>query len=448
MSTVEAGQHATQVKTRSPSRLVLVLVGVGGLAWAGWAWRADQNYRGAIMAIELEMANGRFGIAARELNRLLERVPGDGQAAILLGRCEQERGRFKAAANALAQVAPGSELSHPAILARMRLEHDQGHFAAAEQLITDAAALAGDDAPHTRVLLVPIYSQLGRLDEAQRLLEAWWDRLNEWGEGASERAIDQVRMHIELAFKPNPVSAVRAYLDEAHHRDSNDDRVWLGQAHLAIRTRDFDQALSWLDRCLERRPRDVSVWFAFLSLGVASNRADLVERALPNLPAETLTPAQRHRLAAWLCVRNNDQVAERRQLQRLVALDPADGPALDRLAQLAMTASRTDQAVDLRARKVEIDRLRTRYEKLFDRNQPIRDAEEMAAIAERLGRVFEARGFLTVELAQGPDRADLRQQLARLNAIRGTRPDMATTLAEWLARELSDSRTIDGPPAP
>ncbi len=52
--------------------------------------------------------------------------------------------------------------------------------------------------------------------------------------------------------------------------------------------------------------------------------------------------------------------------------------------------------------KVEIETLRARYEKLFDRNQPIRDAEEMAQIAERLGRTFEARAFLTIEIAARP----------------------------------------------
>ena len=110
------------------------------LFWVGWVWWSDQRYRDAITAIELEMANGRFGIAARQLNELLERTPGAAEAAILLGRCEQERGRYKAAAQALARVAPGSELAHKAILARMRLFHDQGRFAAAEKLIIDSAA--------------------------------------------------------------------------------------------------------------------------------------------------------------------------------------------------------------------------------------------------------------------------------------------------------------------
>ncbi len=115
------------------------MISIGALAWGWWAWQEDQKYQGAIMAIELEMANGRFGIAARDLNNLIQRGSDAGEAAILLGRCEQERGRLKAAADALARVTPGSQLSHKALLARMRLLHDQGQFAAAEQLINDAA---------------------------------------------------------------------------------------------------------------------------------------------------------------------------------------------------------------------------------------------------------------------------------------------------------------------
>ena len=96
---------------------------------------------------------------------------------------------------------PAPSLSHKAILARMRLLHDQGQFAAAERLIIDAALDPRNDAAHVRVLLVPIFSQLGRLDEAQRLLEDWWEQLDKIGEGASERAIDQLRMHMELALQ-------------------------------------------------------------------------------------------------------------------------------------------------------------------------------------------------------------------------------------------------------
>ena len=225
---------------------------------------------------------------------------------------------------------------------------------------------------------MPIYSQLGRLDEAERLIEERWKHLNETGEGASEPAIDLVRMHIELTLKPNPVENVRAYLDEAASRAADDDRVWLGRANLAIRTGAYDEAERLLDACLKRRPEDVPVWRARLNWGIATNRIDVVQQALEHLPAEDSTSAQVHRLKAWLAAKRGDVATERRELERLIAEDPADLTALDRLAQLAEKEGQPAQAAELLRKKAEIDRLRARYEKLYDRNQPIRDAEEMA----------------------------------------------------------------------
>jgi enediyne biosynthesis protein E4 len=443
----DAGQKEAIATRRRRWWLVLASIGAGGLAWGGWAWWADRSYRSAIMAIELEMVNGRFGIAARELNNLLEREPGAGEAAILLGRCEQERGRFKAAAEALARVAPGSELSHKAILGRMRLLHDQGQFAGAEQFINDAAQDPRNDGAHVRVLLVPIYSQLGRLAEAQDLLEDWWERLQRIGEGASERAIDQVRMHIELALKPNPVEKVREYLDHASQMAPDDDRVWLGRANLAIRMGDYPEATRWLDACVKRRPQDIPVWSARLSLGIATNRTDLVQQALLHLPAEAATTAQIHRLGAWFCSRRGDNAAERRQLERVVAVDPADLNALDRLAQLTELVGQHARAHELRTIRAEIETLRARFEKLFDRNQSIRDAEEMARIAGRLGRTFEARAFLAVEISQDPEREDLRRSVEDLSKNSVPAPKRARTLAEVVAHELGDDEKVDVTPA-
>lgn len=112
---------------------------------------------------------------------------------------------------------------------------------------------------------MPIYNQLGRFDEAERLVEERWEHLNEMGEGASEPAIDLVRMHIQLTFKPNPVKDVRAYLESAASLAPDDDRVWLGRANLAIRTGAYDESRWWLDACLNRRPADLPVWRARLS---------------------------------------------------------------------------------------------------------------------------------------------------------------------------------------
>ena len=98
--------------------------------------------------------------------------------------------------------------------------------------------------------------------------------------------------------------------------------------------------------------------------------------------------------------------------------DPADLPALDRLAQFAEQEGQPDRAAELGHKKAEIAQLRARYEQLFERRQPIRDAVEMAHLAEQLGRRFEARGFLTVAIFDDPNRQDLRRDLERLSQRR------------------------------
>ena len=126
----------------------------------------------------------------------------------------------------------------------------------------------------------------------------------------------------------------------------DDDRVWLGKANLAIRAGSYDEAARWLDACLRRRPEDVPVWRARLDWAVATNRVAEAREAAEHLPAEESTPAQVHRLAAWFAARRGDVESERRALERLIAADPADFAALDRLAELADRDGQPDRAAE------------------------------------------------------------------------------------------------------
>ena len=166
-------------------------------------------------------------------------------------------------------------------------------------------------------------------------------------------------------------------------------------------------------RCLPEAPAGGCPGLARpAELGHRDQPIDVVRQALEHLPAEDSTSAQVHRLKAWLAAKRGDVATERRELERLLAEDPADLTALDRLAQLAEKAGQPAQAAELLRKKAEIDRLRARYEKLYDRNQPIRDAEEMASLAEQLGREFEARVFLTVAISEEPEREEVRRPAA------------------------------------
>ena len=67
----------------------------------------------------------------------------------------------------------------------------------------------------------------------------------------------------------------------------------------------------------------------------------------------------------------------------------------------------------------------------------MRDAEEMARLAEQLGRGFESRVFITLAAWQEPDREDLRRELRRLTHSHVSAiTKRAKTLAEILAQEF------------
>jgi enediyne biosynthesis protein E4 len=147
---------------------------------------------------------------------------------------------------------------------------------------------------------------------------------------------------------------------------------------------------------------------------MATNRVEEVRGALEHLPASASSQAQVHRIAAWLGSRQGDFAVERAELERLIDVDPADLPALTRLVELAKKDGQAARAAEFLKKKAEVIRLEARYAQLHERKQPVRHAVEMARLAEKLGRTFEARAFLTLAVGENPDRADLQQDLERL----------------------------------
>ncbi len=412
---IGTGNTRTMARSRRRWRLLLALLfGVGLLAGL-WAWWTDHRYNVAMEAIEAEVVAGRYALACRNLDNLLSWCSdSNGGITYLLGSCELARGRNAAASEAWARVAPGSAFSDRAIRGRLRLIQDSGQFAAAEQFIHDAARDRRNDGTALHVLLVPMYIELGRDEEAGRLIEERWEHLNARGEGALEPAIKLLQQHIDLTTKTTPVEVLRPALDRAARLAADDDRIWLGRANLAIRTGAYEEAGRLLDACQQRRPDDAAIWRARRNWGLATNRIDVVEQAMTHLPPAASTPADRHRVDAWLASRRGDREAERRALELLLAAAPADLAAIDRLAQLADASGQPDRAAELRRQKAEIDQLLARYKQLHERNQPIRHAVALATLAQQLGRPFESRGFLTIAVSEDPDRHDLRQKLKEL----------------------------------
>ena len=169
-----------------PMPVLLSAFVAGGLLWSGWAWRALQRSRRTLAEARAEIRAGRHGHAARKLAALLARQHRTDEVDYLLGSCEEALGRTRAAAEAWARVPPGSPFARRAIRGRMELAIGRGLFTDGERLITDAMNDPRVDGSGLPLVLGLLYSHQGRFEDARRLIEVSWDRLDRSGDGASE----------------------------------------------------------------------------------------------------------------------------------------------------------------------------------------------------------------------------------------------------------------------
>ncbi|QEH32841.1 hypothetical protein OJF2_13250 [Aquisphaera giovannonii] len=382
----------------------------------GWRAVDVRRYRSGLAEAQADLDGGRFALAANKLTALVTWKPGSDEAWYLLGTCEAARGRDEAAEAAWSHIAPGSPFAPRAIQGRLQIEAGAGRLARAEDLVLRALADPRIDGASLPILLSPIYCQEGRLEETLGLLEARWKALDAKGEGASEAAVNLVRAHAGLRLNPVPRQAIRDAMDQAAALAPGDDRIWLGRANLAIDERALDEARRRLEDCLRRRPDDVPVWRSWLRWAMASGRSDEVDRALGRLPAAGVPPAELRRIVAWRVGRLADPTRERRAIDRLLEVDPADTAAMERLAALTATMGDAAVAAEIRDRRAEVERRQRRYRSLEARGQPLRDAAEMARLAVELGEWFEARGFLTLAEAVGDGRNETLAVAASLRS--------------------------------
>ncbi|MHB1561802.1 MAG: tetratricopeptide repeat protein [Isosphaeraceae bacterium] len=415
------------------------------IGWIGWRLAEVRHHRRVVAEARAEMRAGRHGHAVRILSTLPPGSPGRDEADYLLGVCEKARGRDGPAEEAWSRVPAGSPFAARAIQGLMDLKIHRGRLGDAERLVERALADPRIDAAALQVFLGMVYSLEGRVEDGRRLLEADWRRLDAAGEGASERAIQLARLHVALGLEIGSDEATRAYLDQAARQAPDDDRIWLGRAHLAIRSGALDDAARWLEACLRKRPDDVAVWRARLDWAVKAGRVEAARAALSHLPAADASPVRVRRLAAWLAAhdRQDGPEAERRALERLLELDPVDVNAVNRLACLAGTVRSSGRVEEFRRRAAEAPQLEARFGELHRRNQPIRDAAKLGRLARQLGRPFEAEAFLTLAVAADPDRTELRDELAQVvrDGRDARRPLEAPglTLDQAVAAELTTS---------
>ncbi len=227
------------------------------------------------------------------------------------------------------------------------------------------------------------------------------------------------------------VAEMRQALEKAAKNAPDDDRIWLGRANYATRVGQLAEARAGLEACLKRRPDDPAVWRGWLDWANAIQEPAEVARALRHLPSEWLAPAEVLTLRAWFAAQAGDDARERRAQEDLLAREPADLKALERLADIALRAGRGAVAARLRGRRAELARLRSEYTvRLFDRTRV--DPAGTARMAEALGRLFEASSSWSEVLKADPGNAEARTALVRLKEVEAKIPK-GPTIAALLA---------------
>ncbi len=403
-----------------------LVLAFAALAWAVFGLARDWRFHEGLENARRQIAHGQFAHARPWLAKAFARKAPDPEVAYLLGLCEQAAGNRDAARLAWLNVNNTSRFATAASRALTQLDLDSGQFADAEAVLRDLVRARGKDAQWARYQLSQLYFWEGRQDEQRRLLREGWDR-------SADRPGDLRDLWL-VDTATSQVESIRDAVENAHALAADDDRVWLAQAHVATLAGRYDEAGERLDACLRRRPDDPVVWHARLRWALAADRRGEAEKTLSHLPGARFDPLEVVTLRAWFAARQNDHAAERAALEQLLELSPADTAALERLAVLAAGAGDAERAERLRTSKTLADQAADRYGRLLGTTGPITAFAELAGLAERLGRWFDAHAWWTLVLSESPDDNKAREALARLDArARPVSSALGGTLQELVA---------------
>ena len=366
------------------------VLGLGLLTTKAASILKAQRLHAELVQVETMMDEGRRAAARKKLEELAQRWPSDGQIMFLLGQCEELLGRPDRALAAWGRVPVSDPNFVRAAESQASVLINQGRFAPAETLLFDALRTSSETNryPLLRVL-ARLFRLQGRFADVSEVLTAAWSH-------APEPSIvlqDLWQSDTDLV----PVDGWKVFLDEA---DQEDDRVWLGKARHALLTGRFDEAQSWLSRCLERRHDDLSVWLTSLDLAVATEEIGPFWKAAERISSDTLSPLEIQAMRTRLVVRTGDRQAERRETARLVELQPSNSPAIARLAVLALEAGDLTEAERLQERKAAIDRAKNSVHRLIVTRSDFQPhAEELVQISAAMGRPFDEHAWSLVAWA-------------------------------------------------
>ena len=434
----DRGRARRVVRLRAALIGIPIVVVIAAASFGAARVAAARRLQSELAHAREEMSAGLFALARARLTLLSAAHPDEPEIAYQLGHCEAARDRPDAALRNWVRIPADSRWAAPAALNFAQTALSLGRITEAEQVLRAAMGKASPELPFLRRTLLIIIGQQGRLSEARALIQNQWQVADpNGGSGLSDR-LAMLREHVGLDFEPFPLEWNLAQLERESTSAREEDRraLALARAYLATRSGNFEGAKAGLLVCLERWPADPEVWKSWLDMAQAADQVDLATRALEHVPARTLDGPRILSLRAWFARARQDMPGERRWLKELIAVDPGRTSALTRLAELSLKSGDTREAEQLRREKTALDAAVDRFGRLYREDRYGDHLEELARLAERLGRWFEARAFWELVRITSPSNAEAVQALAQVGRRRIEAPASASgTLQDLLALE-------------
>ncbi len=149
-------------------------------------------------------------------------------------------------------------------------------------------------------------------------------------------------------------------------------------------------------------------------------------------------------LRAWMAGRAGDLQTERSCLKELIALEPTNGRAMERLADLVAQSGELELLDELRNRKAAIDRERFNYKQMINRPELAPLAAQLARAGEAIGRRFDARTWWRLAVQQ--DRSlEAEATAAEARLVKAEPPPLTGdgTIADLLASPAARTLVAD-----
>jgi predicted Zn-dependent protease len=416
----------------------LAVVGLAVTGFGGARVAAARRFQAELAQAREEMGSGLFALAQARLVRLASGHPDEPAIAVELGRCEAARGNPESALKLWSSVPAESRWAPPTAIDFAQTALPLGRITESEQILSRALLRPSPETPILRHMLLTVVGQQGRIDEARRLIESQWQATEHNAGSDFADRLAMLREHVGLDFEPFPLKWNLTQLARESTSEIESDRraLALARAYLATKSGEFEQAKAELAVCLERWPDDRKVWRSWLDWAMASNQPELARKALVHVAADTVDERIALTICAWFARSLHDPARERVYLERLTSTMPGQTSAIARLAELALQEGNADLADSLGKKKSELDQALDRFIRLYREDQYGAHLEELAALAEKLGRQFEARSFWELVRLRSPHDPAATDAVARLGTETAPAVRHSGTLAESLASEL------------